>query len=67
MEGTGFIFDEYKPEALLTSVKKALSVYQHRAAWRELTRRVMGLDFSWEVSAREYIGLYNKIRGCGTL
>jgi len=61
-KGTGFTFEEYKPEALLAEIKKALSVYQHRSAWRELVKRVMELDFSWQVSAKEYIRLYNRIR-----
>ncbi len=60
-EGTGFIFEEYKPEALLAAIKKSLSVHQHRTAWRELVKRVMGLDFSWKVSANEYLGLYDKV------
>ncbi len=61
-KGTGFTFEEYKPEALLAGIKKALMVYQHRSAWRELVKTVMELDFSWGVSAKEYIRLYNRIR-----
>jgi len=61
-EGTGFTFDDYKPEALFAAVKRALGLHQHRSAWRELVKRVMELDFSWKVSARDYIELYNKIR-----
>lgn len=61
-EGTGFTFEEYKPEALLAAIKKALSLHQHRSAWREFVKKVMELDFSWKVSAKDYIGLYNKIR-----
>ncbi|MFH1189536.1 MAG: glycogen synthase GlgA [Candidatus Omnitrophota bacterium] len=60
--GTGFTFEEYKPEALLAAVKKALSVYQRRSAWRDLVKAVMKLDFSWKVSAKEYIRLYNRIK-----
>lgn len=61
-EGTGFTFDDYKPEALLAAIKRALALHQHRSAWRELVKGVMGLDFSWKVSARDYIDLYNEIR-----
>jgi starch synthase len=60
--GSGFTFEEYKPEALLAAVKKALSVYQHRSAWRGLVKTVMKLDFSWVVSAKEYSRLYSRIR-----
>jgi len=61
-EGTGFTFEEYRPEAFLTAIKRAFSVHQNRGAWRELVKRVMGLDFSWKVSAWKYIELYNKIK-----
>lgn len=60
-EGTGFLFEEYKPEALLAAVKKALSVHQHRTAWRELVKRAMIQDFSWKISAKEYTALYGRL------
>lgn len=61
-KGTGFTFEDYTSEAFLGAIKRALSVHQNRNAWRELVKYVMGLDFSWRVSARDYMGLYNKIR-----
>lgn len=61
-EGTGFTFEEYKAEVFLATVKRALSLHQHRSAWRELVKKVMELDFSWKISAQDYIGLYTKIR-----
>ncbi|MDP2912763.1 MAG: glycogen synthase GlgA [Candidatus Omnitrophota bacterium] len=61
--GNGFTFAEYKPQALFSAIKKALSARENRKAWNELVKKVMGLDFSWEASAKEYIGLYTKITG----
>ncbi|MBN2453198.1 MAG: glycogen synthase GlgA [Candidatus Omnitrophica bacterium] len=61
-QGTGFMFEEYAPEALFSAVRRALTAGQHRSAWRELVAKVMRLDFSWDVSAREYVKLYNRIR-----
>lgn len=61
-EGTGFTFEDYRPEALLAAVKKALTVHQRRSVWRQLVKKVMSLDFSWRVSAEEYVALYNKVR-----
>ena len=53
--GTGFRFDDYTAEGLLATVKEALDVYKTRERWREMQRAAMACDFSWDVSAREYV------------
>jgi starch synthase len=58
--GTGFKFYEYSREAMLESIKRALKVYGKKEAWRSLVGRCMAEDFSWERSAKEYMGLYGK-------
>ena len=60
-EGNGFTFEEYKAERLFGSIKKALSLYKSRQIWSDLVKKVMGLDFSWNVSAKEYVKLYENI------
>jgi starch synthase len=60
-EGTGFTFVEPKSEGLLSAVKKALSVYKDKPLWMSLVKSVMGLDYSWKASAKEYIKLFNGI------
>lgn len=62
-KGTGFKFDLYTPAALLAAVRKALTAYKDREAWRTLMRNGMALDFSWDVSAKDYVALYQKIVG----
>lgn len=57
--GTGFTFTDYRPDAFLGAIKRALYVYKNKAAWADLVKRVMALDFSWKVSAGEYIRLYD--------
>lgn len=57
-KGSGFTFTEYKPEALYGAIKKALAAHQSRDLWRGLVKSVMALDFSWKVSAKEYVKLY---------
>jgi starch synthase len=61
--GNGFKFPEYSSAALLASLRKAINVYQRKEPWRQLLRRAMACDFSWEVSAREYLRLYQRISG----
>ena len=59
--GTGFKFRLYSGQALLETVRRALRVYQNRAAWQRLMRNGMAKDFSWDVSAREYVAVYEKV------
>ncbi|HXH06947.1 MAG TPA: glycogen synthase GlgA [Vicinamibacterales bacterium] len=58
--GTGFKFIEYTPAALVRAVRRALRVFRRRAEWRELQLAGMREDFSWDVSAREYVKVYRK-------
>lgn len=58
-EGTGFKFTLYQAEELWVALQKALAVYQNQTQWVRLMENAMARDFSWEVSAREYIKLYH--------
>jgi starch synthase len=56
---TGFTFHDYTPEAFWAALQRALYVYQSdRPRWREIQRRGMQQDFSWDRSARGYQQLY---------
>jgi len=59
--GNGFKFQEYKSAALLSSLQKAMAAYQRKERWRQLIQQAMACDFSWEVSAREYVRLYQRL------
>jgi len=59
--GSGFTFVDAAPEELFAAVKKALMIYKDKPLWMSLVKYVMGLDYSWKSSAREYIKLYKKI------
>lgn len=59
-KGNGFSFVEYEPEKLLATIKKALKVYADKKAWKALVLGGMKEDFSWRVSAQEYLKLYQK-------
>jgi starch synthase len=61
-KGTGFKFHEPTPEALLTSMQAALQLFAKPAEWRKLMLNGMAKDFSWAVSAREYLKVYDKVR-----
>ena len=60
--GTGFTFDEYSPQALLSTLRWALSVYdENKPAWRRMQVAGMRQDFSWDASAREYAAVYERV------
>lgn len=58
---TGFVFNEYKSEALLECLKEALKFYQNQRKWRGLIKQAMTKDSSWLKSAKEYLKLYKKL------
>jgi starch synthase len=56
--GTGFKFVDYTPEALVATVRRALDAFRNPASWRRLQQNAMRKDYSWDVSAREYVKVY---------
>jgi starch synthase len=58
--GTGFVFENYDSDALLTAVKSAIWSYKDQHAWRKLQVRAMEKDFTWGASADKYIEIYHK-------
>lgn len=57
--GNGFSFKPYQTEALLDTVRRAVTIYRQRPElWRRLMVRAMSSDYSWERSAREYVEIY---------
>jgi starch synthase len=56
--GTGFLFEEFAPEALQAAIVEALGAFSNRTAWRERVQRGMAKDFSWDASAQAYRDLY---------
>jgi starch synthase len=59
----GFVFRQYSSEALASAVKKAVSAFKQRASWGALMQAAFKCDFSWQESAKQYIGLYERAKG----
>lgn len=55
---TGFLFDEYTPEALEAGVERALLAYRDKPTWRAMVKRVMELPFGWGGAAERYQEIY---------
>ncbi len=60
-KGNGFMFKEYSSDALYAAVKRAVLRYSSdKKAWASVAKRIMGYDYSWNLSARKYVALYKK-------
>lgn len=57
---TGFVFEEHAPEALHTTLQRALVVFENAGEWRTLQAAGMAADHSWDRSAREYVKIYER-------
>lgn len=62
-QGTGFKFTPYSSAALLTTVLEALQAFKDNAGWKKLMLNGMSKDFSWNASAKEYVKVYERLKG----
>ena len=58
---TGYLFSGATHQAFIDSFKCGLADFQNHKKWKSIQLRAMQEDFSWEKSAKEYIGLYLKM------
>jgi starch synthase len=56
--GTGFVFEQYDRYAFLGTFMRAYEIYKYPKIWREIQKRAMKENFSWEKSAKEYEKLF---------
>ncbi len=61
-EGNGFSFTDYNAHDMMYTVRRAIGFYYDRPFWKTLVKRVMEVDFSWDVSAKEYVDMYEQMR-----
>lgn len=60
--GTGFLFEDYHPDAFLAAIGEAIALYQTQPqVWHTLVTRGMSADYSWAHSANAYTALYQKV------
>ncbi|WP_246167651.1 glycogen synthase GlgA [Propionivibrio limicola] len=58
---TGFVFDDAARHALGARLTEVCAFYHDRDAWRQVQRRGMMQDFSWDGSAANYEALYRSL------
>ncbi|MBQ5330919.1 MAG: glycogen synthase [Oscillospiraceae bacterium] len=59
-DGNGFTFKTYNAHDMLSAVSRANDLY-HSDNWDDLVRHDMKCDYSWDQSAKLYIGLYEEL------
>jgi starch synthase len=60
---SGFVFVDATAKALGARLTEACALYRQRDSWRQIQRRAMAQDYSWDDSAANYAGLYGSLLG----
>jgi len=63
----GFLFSPPTTARFATAIKSALKVFTDAARWESMQRVGMSRDFSWTNSAREYLGIYQRLISKSTI
>lgn len=59
--GNGIRFIQLNTNDILNSFERANQVYKDKNKLHDLRKFIMNQDFSWEISAKKYIALYEKL------
>ncbi len=61
-KGNGFTFTNYNAHDMLFTIQTAVDFYKKRpGVWKKMQANGMKQDFSWKVSAKKYIRLYDQL------
>jgi starch synthase len=58
---TGFLFEGASNSALRKSMLEALKLFKKKSIWRQLQINAMEKNFSWSISALEYLATYKSL------
>lgn len=62
-EGNGFTFANYNAHEMKDAIWRSVELFNDEQKWTDLVKKIMDIDFSWNVSAMKYIDLYKKLIG----
>jgi starch synthase len=60
--GTGFCFEDFTVQGLTEILIHALQTMDNKSHWKDIQKRAMERDVTWEASARAYVDLYHRSR-----
>lgn len=59
--GNGFTFKTYDARDMQNAVERSCALFADKRKWNALVRRAMQCDYSWNVSAKDYMVMYEKL------
>lgn len=60
-EGNGVTFQSYNAWDMLDAINRGIGLYHNKDLWRVIRKNAMHTDFSWSVSAKEYLKIYEDL------
>ena len=57
-KANGFVMGTSDTNTLITTMQRAVDLYEDQPKWQSIQQKAMSEDFSWEVSAKQYLDLY---------
>jgi starch synthase len=60
-DGYGITFSDFTLQAAGQAIQQALDLYEKQEAFQSTRKKIMQLDFSWNVSAKTYIQMYHNV------
>ncbi|MBP1999835.1 starch synthase [Paenibacillus shirakamiensis] len=61
-EGNGFTFHDYNAHDMLYTIRRAIHFYLQPPHWKKVARNAFGGEYSWNVSAEQYLDIYRQIQ-----
>ncbi len=59
--GNGFVFEEYRAEALVEAASRMRNVFGDASAWKRLMQNCFAADFSWDRAAQNYLDWFSRL------
>lgn len=60
-EGNGFTFANYNAHEMKDAIWRAVDLFKNGKKWEALVKKIMNIDFSWNVSAEKYMDMYRDV------
>ncbi|WP_426332905.1 glycogen synthase GlgA [Paenibacillus silvae] len=61
-EGNGFSFTNFNAHDMMNTIRRAEEFYRKPDHWKKIVKNAMGGEYSWDVSAEEYMDIYRRIQ-----
>lgn len=58
---TGLTFGPHDTEILWRTIERSIKLYENKKTWYTLVASAMRQDFSWQLSAKKYLKLYQRL------